>query len=96
MKRVTVTVSDELAAETAVEAFLEHEFARMKDRLRRRDHEPAEWRDASGMLGSTVYVTADELREITDQLTQTALRYTDRHEDPALRPGRARPHGCSR
>jgi hypothetical protein len=80
----------ELAAEAATEAFLDHEFARAKDRLRRRDHEPAEWRDASGMLGSTVYVTADELREISDQLTRIAVRYRDRQEDPALRPEGAR------
>lgn len=84
------SLEHELAAEAAIDAFLDHEFARAKDRLGRRDHEPAEWRDASGILGSTVYVTADELREITDQLKQIALRYSDRHEDPVLRPEGAR------
>jgi len=79
-------VEGELAAEAATEAFLDHELARTKDRLRRRDLEPAEWRDACGLLGSSMWVTAGELREISDQLTQIALRNEDRNDDPGKRP----------
>lgn len=79
-----------LAAQVATEAFLDHELARIKDRLRRQDLEPAEWREASHLLGSTTYVTADELRQIKDQLVEIANRYADRLADPARRPAGAR------
>ncbi len=83
-------VEGELAAEAATEAFLDHELARTKDRLRRRSMEPAEWREASMMLGSTMYVTAGELREISQQLALIAQRHSDRLTDPSRRPAGAR------
>jgi Helix-turn-helix domain len=79
-----------LAAQAATEAFLEHEFARIRDRLRRQDLEPPQWRDASHLLGSTTWVTAGELREIKDQLIEITSRYLGRLEDPASRPEGAR------
>jgi DNA-binding MarR family transcriptional regulator len=79
-----------LAAQAATEAFLDHELARIKDRLRRQDLEPAEWREASHLLGSSTWVTADELREIKDQLVAMASRYADRLADPSRRPAGAR------
>jgi hypothetical protein len=79
-------VEGELAAEAATEVFLDHELARTKDRLRRRSLEPAEWREASKMLGSTMYVTASELREISQQLALIAQRHSDRLTDPSRRP----------
>lgn len=79
-----------LAAEAATEAFLDHELARMKDRLRRQSLEPAEWREASHLLGSTTWVTSAELREIKDQLMEITCRYLDRTRDPSLRPAGAR------
>ena len=82
-------VEGELAAEAATEAFLDHEFARTKERLRSKSLEPAEWRDASCLLGSSVWVTAQEFREISDRLAELALRYTDRN-DPSERPVGAR------
>jgi hypothetical protein len=81
---------DELAAEAASEAFLEHEAERMKTRLRRVSLEPPEWREASIAGGSTMHVTASELREIKDELMAVLLRYQDRDEDPGLRPAGAR------
>ncbi len=79
-----------LAAQAATEAFLDHELARIKDRLRRQDLEPAEWREASHLLWSSTWVTADELREIKDQLVAMASRYADRLADPSRRPAGAR------
>jgi|SRR5579863_3342451 len=82
--------SGALAAEAAIEVFLDHELARIKERLRRYDLEPPEWREASRVRGSTTWVTAAELREIDEQLTEITTRYTDRAEDPARRPADAR------
>ena len=85
-----------LAAQAAIEAFLDYEVAKIKDRLRRQDLEPEEWRDASHLLGSSTWVTAVELQEIKAQLMEIALRYSDRLEDPgSLPPARAR-YGFSR
>ena len=83
-------LEDRLAAEAAGEAFLEHEFDRLRTWSRLRDSEPKEWQDATGVIGSTIWVTAEELQQIHDQLWQILERYTERIEDPSLRPPGAR------
>jgi hypothetical protein len=85
-----LSTQGKLASEAATEAFLEHELARMKDRLRRRDLEPAEWQEASAILGTSAWVTADELHQIKDELMQIIRRYADRDNDPDQRPDAAR------
>jgi DNA-binding MarR family transcriptional regulator len=82
--------SSTLAAQEATEVFLDHELERIKDRLRRLDLEPPDWRAASYVSGSTRWLTAAELTEIKDQLEQIQGRYGDRDEDPARRPPGAR------
>jgi hypothetical protein len=79
-----------LAAEAAGEAFLDHELARMKDRLRRVGLEPEEWRAASRVSGISTWMTAAELQEISEQLTELLLRHAERAEDPAARPAGSR------
>jgi DNA-binding MarR family transcriptional regulator len=79
-----------LAAQEALEVFLDHELARIKDRLRREDREPAEWRQASHVLGVSTWVTAAELDEIRAQLTAVTERYRDRYADPGRRPAGVR------
>lgn len=79
-----------LAAQAATEVFLDHELARIKGRFRRQDLEPAEWREASHILGSSTYVTADELLQIKNELVEIAGRYSGRLADPARRPAGAR------
>jgi hypothetical protein len=83
-------LEDQLASEAATEAFLEHEFDRLRTWRRLQETEPAKWRDATGVGGSTMWVTAEELRQIHDEITPILLRYTGRSEDPALRPSGAR------
>lgn len=83
-------IDGELAAEAATDAFLDHEVARIKETLRRRSQEAPAWRDASRLLGSTFWATDAELGEITEQLTEIALRYGDRLSDPGKRPQGAR------
>ncbi len=78
-------VEGDLAAEAATDAFLDHELERMKRRRRSVSREPTPWRDASAVGGSTMYVTAGELRKIKDELVAILLRYEAR-DNPALRP----------
>lgn len=79
-----------LAAEAVVEVFLDHEVARMKARLRHYDLEPEPWRNASRMLGTSTWMTAAELQEITDQLMRLLVWHEERATDPAARPAGAR------
>jgi hypothetical protein len=83
-------LEDKLAAEAATEAFLEHEFDRLRAWHRLRDTEPQEWRDATGLNGVTMWVTAEELKQIRDEIAPILVRYTDRSGDPSLRPEDAR------
>jgi len=79
-----------LAAQAAFEVFLDHELERIKDRRRRVDLEPPEWRAASYVSGATHWMTAAELEEIRDLLIEIQERHGDRDEDPARRPPGAR------
>ncbi len=79
-----------LAAEAAARAFLDHELARIKQRLSSLGLEPEPWRAASLLIGSTTWMTAEELRDITDQLKQLLLTHKERAADPAVRPPGAR------
>ena len=80
----------ELAAEVAAEAFLGHEFARMRQRLSRYSLEPEPWRKATRALGATTWMTAEELLDISDQLMRLLVTYEERAADPASRPPGAR------
>lgn len=81
----------ELAAQAAVEAFLEHEFGRLRQRLRQEDREEPEWREATSIIGSSMWVTVEEMSEINAQLMEIARRYSARDEDASLRPAGSRP-----
>jgi hypothetical protein len=83
-------IEDKLAAEAAGDAFLEHEFDRLRGWSRLRDTEPQEWRDATGLGGATMWVTAEELKQIRDEIMPVLERYSERLKDPGLRPGGAR------
>ncbi len=74
------------AAEAAVEVFLDHEIAKLKSRLRRKSLEPPAWQQATRLQGTSTWLTADELRQVSDQLDEITSRYLDRLSDPALRP----------
>jgi hypothetical protein len=80
----------ELAAEAAMEAFLDHEFARTRERLRTRSLEPARWRASCRVLGSSMWVTEEEFSELSEQMTELATRYGGRDEDVGSRPAGAR------
>jgi hypothetical protein len=79
-----------LAAEAAAGAFLDHELARIKQRLSRISLEPEPWRAASLLIGNTTWMTAEELHGITDQLKQLVSTHEERAADPTARPPGAR------
>ena len=83
-------LEDRLASEAATEAFLEHEFDRLRSWWRLRDNEPEDWRKATGLGGVTTWVTAEELQQTQDEIRSILERYADRSDDPSLRPSGSR------
>jgi predicted ArsR family transcriptional regulator len=85
--------SDEgvLAAEAANEAFVEAEFALIRERRRLQSLEPDEWREPLGGLTTTVLLTAAETAELTAQMRKLLEDFRDRRDNPQLRPADARP-----
>jgi predicted ArsR family transcriptional regulator len=77
------------ASQAAVEVFLDHEIAKLKARLRARSAEAPEWQRATRLQGVSTWLTADELRRVSDQLDEITSRYLDRI-DPADRPAGCR------
>jgi hypothetical protein len=71
-------LSGRAASRAAREVFLDHELARLKDRLARGEEEPDEWRRGIGFDGVTTALTADELREVSEALREIAMRYAHR------------------
>jgi hypothetical protein len=76
----------QLASEAATEAFLEHEFARTRQRYRRKWLEPEQWRPA--MVGESVWLTEQEYAAAKRELFAVLERYREGKDllDPSQRP----------
>jgi hypothetical protein len=80
-----------MAADTVSEIYLDHEFTRQKEFLRRYSRETRPWQDATGTHARTLYLTPAELRSIRDEVEAVLERYGARTDDAAQRPTGARP-----
>jgi hypothetical protein len=80
-----------LAAETVSEVYLDHEFTRQKEFLRRQTREPRPWQDATGTMARVLYVTPHEMAAIRADVEAVFERYGPRTEDPTRRPADSRP-----
>ena len=76
----------QLASEAATEAFLDHEFARTRQRYRRTSLEPEQWRPA--LVGASVWLTEEEYAAAREELFAVLERYRRDRDllDPSLRP----------
>jgi hypothetical protein len=81
-------LASQLAAEAAVDVFLDHELARTKSRQRSGSREPEGWRPA--LQGTTTYLTEAEFEEIVRKLMSLLEPDRARLEDPSSRPEGAR------
>jgi hypothetical protein len=86
-------VDDEtaLAADAATEAFLDAEFAKIKERYRGSQLEPDEWREKLGVNGYTEFLTPEELGDVLAEVNAIFARTAARRENPASRPEGSRP-----
>jgi hypothetical protein len=74
----------QLASEAAIEAFLDHEFARTKKHSRRRSLEPEAWRPS--LCGQSTYLTEAEYTAVKQELSGILARYRRDILDPSRRP----------
>ncbi|MBS2965382.1 helix-turn-helix transcriptional regulator [Actinocrinis puniceicyclus] len=76
--------ADAPGAESVVEVFLEHEFTRLRGRMRARHNEPEQWRPMA--LGETTFLTGEEFDRMRQELRAIVVRYQERGAQPGTRP----------
>jgi DNA-binding transcriptional ArsR family regulator len=84
----------ELASEAAFRIFRERQLGRYETWRRTRGAYAQQWRDASADDGYLFYLTAEELAQLHDELSEVLMRwfrFEGRVDDPARRPADAVP-----
>jgi DNA-binding transcriptional ArsR family regulator len=79
-----------LAGEALTEALLDRELQRLRTARRRQADEPPQWREATALAQSQLWLTADEARAVSEALRELFLTHAERHHQPQLRPEGAR------
>lgn len=74
------------AGEALTDVLLERELQRLRAARAAAPREPREWRDATSVYQSKLWLTAAEAEELSEQLTQLFLTHAERLRDPAARP----------
>jgi DNA-binding transcriptional ArsR family regulator len=69
---------------------VDREVGRLLAALEHRPEEPKEWREASGVSQSTLWLTAEELAEVNQAVTALLMDKRERLEHPELRPDGSR------
>ena len=75
-----------MASEAMAEAFLDHQVAWLKDRLRRRDWSPPKWHPVEQLVAETAWLTAEEMKRVRGQLVEIMVSHAHRAGNPASRP----------
>jgi predicted ArsR family transcriptional regulator len=71
--------------------FIQHEMAKLMRWRRSQSEYPREWRCAALRAGATTWLTAEELKELSEELWRVMVRFRDRLEGPDRRPPGSRP-----
>ena len=74
------------AGQALTDVFLERELQRLRAARSAAESEPAEWREATSVNQSQLWVTAEEAQELSAAMVELFMTYTDRITDPDLRP----------
>ena len=77
------------AARALTQVFFEREFRLVKDAMSA--PQLPDWEDATIAIQTIGWLTADELRELHDEVLALLVRHRERVLDPSLRPEGARP-----
>lgn len=78
------------AAQAASDILVGHEYQALRARHAWQATEPPEWRKAASVGQWLAWCTAEELREIHDEVNALFSRHFDRVSDPSARPPGAR------
>jgi hypothetical protein len=85
---------DEYRARAAAElerVFVQHEMAKLMRWERSASTYPEDWRRAALRSAAQTWLTAAEMAELGERITEVMLTYRDRLTDPAKRPAGSRP-----
>jgi hypothetical protein len=80
-----------VTARTLQQAWLDRLLQRARRVLTSSDELPEGWRDAEQQTRATVFLTAEECRQLGEDVLRLLDRYRDRQRDPSLRPAGALP-----
>ena len=78
------------AGDALTDAMLEREVQRLRAARAARDQEPPEWREATGMNQSMMWLTAEETEDLLRQMRELFTAHLERIHDPSTRPDDAR------
>ena len=82
--------SQRLAAEALTDLLVEREMQRFRAARAARDGEPDDWREATGLVHASVWLTAEEASAAKAEIEEVLMRHTDRSRAPDGRPEGAR------
>ena len=83
--------TERLAAEALTDMLLEREMQRFRAARADREREPQPWQEATGLLQSSVWMTAEEARVAKAEIEAVLTRYAHRSREGVARPRDARP-----
>lgn len=86
VEETELTAEGRLAAQALVDLLHEREQAWLRRWYSTRDSYPIEWRTASGDAHTTLHLTAAELSELSDLVTDATTRYLNRDAPPGALP----------
>ncbi len=81
---------DDRAGAALTRMILDRERTRLDQSLERLRSDGQAWRDAAGVTQGLLWLTDEELAEVTQAISDLAMRYTRRLDDPADRPAGSR------
>ncbi|MGZ4467189.1 MAG: ArsR/SmtB family transcription factor [Nocardioidaceae bacterium] len=79
-----------LAADALTDMLVEREMQRFRAARAARAQEPAAWREATGLVQSQLWLTAEEAAELKERLNDLLTSYAGRNTDRTARPAGAR------
>lgn len=79
------------AAAAASAMQLEHEVGELRQWRAARHEEPVQWRESAFTTQSILWLTAEELEELSEEIKQLFLNRVQRHVEPETRPEGSRP-----
>jgi DNA-binding transcriptional ArsR family regulator len=86
----TADPTERLAAEALTDMLVEREMQRFRAARAAREREPEAWREATGLLHASVWLTAQEARAAKAEIEAVLVRHAHRSREPDQRPDGAR------